>query len=36
MDPEEIGWEGLYWINLAPDREKWLAVVNTDIDIWVL
>jgi hypothetical protein len=27
MDFQEMGW-GLYWINLAEDREKWRARVN--------
>jgi hypothetical protein len=26
---KEIGWEGKEWINLAQDRDKWRAVVNT-------
>jgi hypothetical protein len=25
----EIGWEGVYWIHLAQDRDRWRAVVNT-------
>jgi hypothetical protein len=30
-----MGWEGMNWINLAADRGKWRAVVNTLINIWV-
>jgi hypothetical protein len=30
MDLREIGWEGVDWIHLAQDRDKWLAVVNTN------
>ena len=28
MDPKETGWEGMYWIDLAQDRDKLWAVVN--------
>jgi hypothetical protein len=24
----EIGWSGIYWINLAEDRNQWWALVN--------
>jgi hypothetical protein len=29
MDLTEIGWGGMDWIDLAQDRDKWRAVVNT-------
>jgi hypothetical protein len=25
----EIGWQAVYWIDMAQDSDKWLAVVNT-------
>jgi hypothetical protein len=25
----EIGWDGMDWIDLAQDRDKWRALVNT-------
>jgi hypothetical protein len=28
MDIKEIGWEGLIWIDLAEEREKWQAIMN--------
>jgi hypothetical protein len=28
MDLQGIGWEGLDWIDLAQDRDNWLALVN--------
>jgi hypothetical protein len=28
MDLREIGWEGVDWIDLAQDRNKWSALVN--------
>ena len=31
----EIKWEGVYWINLFQNRDKWLAVVNTVMNLWV-
>jgi len=32
----EIKWEGVDWINLFQNRDKWLAVVNTVMNLWVL
>jgi hypothetical protein len=29
MDLREIGWDGMDWIDLAPDRYHWRALVNT-------
>jgi hypothetical protein len=34
MDLKEIEWEG-DWINLAQDRDKWYAVLNTVKNLWV-
>jgi hypothetical protein len=31
----EIGWSGMDWIDLAQDRDKWRALVNTMINIRV-
>jgi len=31
----EIGWEGVEWINRAHDVDKWQAVVNTVMNLWV-
>jgi hypothetical protein len=28
VDLREIGWEGVEWMNLAQDRDQWLALVN--------
>jgi hypothetical protein len=36
MDPREIGWDGVDWINMAQYRDQWRALVNTVLDIWVL
>jgi hypothetical protein len=35
MDLREIGWEGVDWIHLAQDRDQWLAVVNTVMNLRV-
>jgi hypothetical protein len=31
MDLREIGWDGMDWIDLAQDRDKWRVLVNTVI-----
>jgi hypothetical protein len=31
---QEITW-GVYWIDLAQDRDKWQALVNTEMNLWV-
>jgi hypothetical protein len=35
MDLGEIGWGGVDWIGLAQDRDKWWAVVNAVMNLWV-
>jgi len=35
MDLNEVGWEGAGWIHLAQDRDKWLALVNTVMNLRV-
>jgi hypothetical protein len=32
-DLRVIGWEGVDWIHLAQDRDKWRAVVNTVMNL---
>jgi hypothetical protein len=36
MDLMEIGWGRVEWIQLAQDRDRWLAVVNTVMNFRVL
>jgi hypothetical protein len=33
MDLREIEWDGVDWIDMAEDRDKWRAVVNTVLNI---
>jgi hypothetical protein len=35
MDLRETGWDGKDWIDLAQDRDKWRALVNTVMNLWV-
>jgi hypothetical protein len=35
MDLREIGWNGMDWIELAHDRDKWRTLVNTVINLRV-
>jgi hypothetical protein len=36
MDLVEMGWGGVDWIGLAQDGDKWRALVNVVMNIWVL
>jgi hypothetical protein len=31
IDIREIGWVGVDWIDLAQDRDRWRALVHTEI-----
>jgi hypothetical protein len=35
MDLREIGWDGMDWINLAQDRDRWRALVSTVMNLRV-
>jgi hypothetical protein len=35
MDLGEIGWSGVDWIGLAQDRDRWRALVNAVMNLWV-
>jgi hypothetical protein len=36
MDLREIGWGSVEWIQLAQDRDQWLALVNMVMNLRVL
>jgi hypothetical protein len=36
MDLREVGWGGMDRVNLALDTDRWRAVVNTVMNLWVL
>jgi hypothetical protein len=33
MKRKEIGWEGMNWIDLAQDIEKWLTIVKAIMNL---
>jgi hypothetical protein len=35
MDLGEIGWDGVDWIELTEDRDRWRALVNTVMNLRV-
>jgi len=34
-DIREVGWEGVDWIHLAQDRNQWLPLLNTVMNLRV-
>jgi hypothetical protein len=34
-DLGEVGWGDVYWIGLAKDRNRWRALVNSVLNLWV-
>jgi hypothetical protein len=35
MDLREMGWGSMDWIDLAQDRDRWMALVNTVMNVRV-
>jgi hypothetical protein len=35
MDLREIGWDGMDWIDLAQDRDRWRDLVNMVMNLRV-
>jgi hypothetical protein len=35
MDHGEVGWGDVDWIGLAKDRNRWRALVNSVLNLWV-
>jgi len=35
MDIREVGWGCMGWIDLVQGRDRWQALVNTVMNLWV-
>jgi len=35
IEIQEVGCEGMNWIELAQDRNRWRAVLNAVMNLWV-
>jgi hypothetical protein len=35
MDLQEVGWEGVAWIDMAQDRDRWRDLVNAVMNLRV-
>jgi hypothetical protein len=35
VDLVEVGWSDVEWIGLAQDRDRWRALVNSVLNLWV-
>jgi hypothetical protein len=35
IDLVEVGWGDVDWIGLAEDRDRWRALVNSELNLWV-
>ena len=35
MDLQEVGCEGVDWFVVAQDRDRWLVLVNVEMNLWV-
>jgi hypothetical protein len=35
IDFRETGWGGMDWIDLPQDRDRWRALVNTVLNLWI-
>jgi hypothetical protein len=36
MDLKEVGWQGMDWIELAQDRDRWQALLNAVMNFQLL
>jgi len=35
IDPKNTGWDTMDWNNLAQDKDRWRALLNRIVNLWV-
>jgi hypothetical protein len=35
VDLKEVEWDGMDWIDVAEERDRWRALVNAIMNLWV-
>ena len=35
MDLQEVGCEGMDWVDLAQNRDRWWVLVNAVMNLWI-
>ena len=35
LDLQEVDWGGMDWIDLAQDKDRWCALINAVMTLWI-